>query len=60
MVESLEKDLLFENLDALKLGVKNLEKHVENVNKFNLPVVIALNEFITDTKAEKEYLLELG
>ncbi|MFM1524355.1 MULTISPECIES: formate--tetrahydrofolate ligase [Helcococcus] len=53
----LEKDLLFENLDALKLGVKNLEKHVENVNKFNLPVVIALNEFITDTKAEKEYLL---
>ena len=53
----LEKDLLSENLDALKLGVKNLEKHVENVNKFNLPVVIALNEFITDTKAEKEYLL---
>ncbi|MFM1539983.1 formate--tetrahydrofolate ligase [Helcococcus ovis] len=54
----LEKDLAQENLEALKIGIKNLEKHVENIRKFNLPIVIALNEFTTDTDREKEFLLK--
>lgn len=54
----LEKDLAQENLEALKIGIKNLEKHVENIMKFNLPIVIALNEFTTDTDREKEFLLK--
>lgn len=47
-----ESDLNFENLDALKTGLQNIEKHIENMNKFNLPVIIALNKFVTDTDAE--------
>ncbi|MFM1572074.1 formate--tetrahydrofolate ligase [Helcococcus ovis] len=54
----LEKDLAQENLEVLKIGIKNLEKHVENIRKFNLPIVIALNEFTTDTDREKEFLLK--
>ena len=45
-----------ENLDALKSGIANLGRHIDNLNKFNVPVVVALNEFITDSKAEKEYV----
>ncbi|MGL5278241.1 MAG: formate--tetrahydrofolate ligase [Cetobacterium sp.] len=41
-----------ENLNALKLGLANLDKHIENMKKFNLPVVVAINKFITDTDAE--------
>ena len=41
-----------ENLDALKLGLTNLDKHIENMKKFNLPVVVAINKFVTDTDAE--------
>ena len=41
-----------ENLDALKLGLANLDKHIENMKKFNLPVVVAINKFVTDTDAE--------
>ncbi|MGX7069063.1 formate--tetrahydrofolate ligase [Gemella bergeri] len=51
-----EKDLKEENLEALAKGVKNLEKHIENLHKFNLPVIIALNVFITDTVKELEFL----
>ncbi len=47
-----KKELSTENLDALKEGMKNLKVHVENVKKFGLPVVIALNKFSTDTDAE--------
>ncbi|WP_282926836.1 formate--tetrahydrofolate ligase [Helcococcus kunzii] len=47
-----ESDLNIENLGALKTGLENIEKHIENMNKFNLPVIIALNKFVTDTDAE--------
>lgn len=45
-----------ENLDALKKGIVNLEKHIENLQKFGVPVVVTLNKFVTDTKAELEYV----
>ncbi|MCW6679011.1 formate--tetrahydrofolate ligase [Anaerococcus sp. NML200574] len=53
-----EANLTEENLDALKEGVKNLEKHVENMRKYNLPVIVALNEFVTDTEAEIKFMEE--
>jgi len=43
-----------ENLKALEAGMENLEKHVENINKFNVPLVVAINRFPTDTEAELE------
>lgn len=43
-----------ENLEALEAGMENLEKHVENINKFNVPLVVAINRFPTDTEAELE------
>ncbi len=45
-------DLGAENLDAVSKGFANLEKHIENVGKFGVPVVVAINAFPTDTKAE--------
>ena len=45
-----------ENLDALKKGIVNLEKHIENLQLFGVPVVVTLNQFITDTEAEYEYI----
>ncbi len=51
-----EKDLKEENLEALAKGVKNLEKHIENLRKFNLPIVVALNVFVTDTEKELAFL----
>ena len=45
-----------ENLDALAKGIVNLEKHIENLQKFGVPVVVTLNQFITDTEAEYEYI----
>ena len=49
-------DLGTENLDALKTGIVNLEKHIENLQKFGVPVVVTLNSFVTDTKAETDYV----
>ena len=49
-------NLAEENLDALKKGIVNLEKHIENIQKYGVPVVVTLNSFITDTKAENEYI----
>lgn len=46
------KDLSVENLEALSKGLENLDKHIENMKKFNLPVVVAMNRFLTDTDAE--------
>ena len=46
------KDLGIENLEALSKGLENLDKHIENMQKFNLPVVVAMNRFLTDTEAE--------
>jgi formate--tetrahydrofolate ligase len=49
-------ELAKENLGALELGIVNLEKHIENLQKFGVPVVVSLNRFITDTEAELEYV----
>ena len=46
------KDLGIENLEALSKGLENLDKHIENMKKYNLPVVVAMNRFLTDTEAE--------
>ena len=51
-----KKDLNEENLDALKKGIVNLEKHIENVQKFGVPVIVTLNSFVTDTDAENEFI----
>lgn len=51
-------DLNEENLDALEKGIVNLEKHIENVQKFGVPCVVTLNKFITDTEAELRYVKE--
>lgn len=45
-----------ENIEALKRGLCNLEKHLETINTFNLPYVVAINKFLTDTDAEIEVL----
>ncbi len=45
-----------EDLEALKKGIVNLEKHIENIQKYGVPVVVTLNKFSTDTKAELEYV----
>ncbi len=47
-----KKDLNTENLEALKKGIVNLEKHIENLQKYGVPVVVTLNAFVTDTEAE--------
>ena len=49
-------ELSSENLDALKAGIVNLEKHIENLHKFGVPVVVTLNLFVTDTKAETDFV----
>ena len=51
-----KEQLSEENLDALKAGIVNLEKHIENLQKYNVPVVVTLNSFITDTKAETDFV----
>lgn len=45
-----------ENLEALKRGIVNLEKHIENIQKYHVPVVVTLNSFLTDTQAEYEFI----
>ena len=45
-----------ENLEALKKGIVNLEKHIENLHKFGVPVVVTLNHFVTDTEAELSFV----
>ncbi len=49
-------DLKEENLDALKKGIVNLGKHVVNMKKYGVPVIVAINSFFTDTEAEKQYV----
>lgn len=49
-------DLGAENLEALKSGIVNLEKHIENLQKYGVPVVVTLNSFVTDTKAETDFV----
>ena len=51
-----KNDLANENLEALKKGIVNLEKHIENIQKYGVPVVVTLNSFVTDTEAENEFI----
>ena len=51
-----KENLSTENLEALKKGFVNLEKHIENIQKFDVPVVVTLNHFVADTAAEVEYV----
>jgi formate--tetrahydrofolate ligase len=51
-------DLGSENVDAVTLGCENLAKHIENIEKFGVPVVVAINDFITDTKKEHEAIIK--
>lgn len=57
-------ELTTENVDALKKGIVNLKTHIENIRKFGVPVVVAINRFHTDTEAEiayiKEFCAEMG
>lgn len=53
-----KEDLGEENLEALKAGIANLEKHIENLKKYGVPVVVTLNTFLTDTQAELSYVKE--
>lgn len=49
-------NLAEENLEALAKGIVNLEKHIENIQKYDVPVVVTLNSFVTDTEAENAYI----
>lgn len=49
-------ELNTENLEALEKGIVNLEKHIENLQKYGVPVVVTLNSFITDTQKETEFI----
>lgn len=49
-------DLSAENTEALKKGIVNLEKHIENLQKYGVPVVVTLNSFVTDTDAETDFV----
>ena len=51
-----KEELGKENIDALKQGIVNLEKHIENIHKYNVPVVVTLNHFITDSEEEVEFV----
>lgn len=51
-------DLQEENVDALKKGIVNLKTHIENMKKYNVPVVVAINKFYTDTDAEIAFIKE--
>lgn len=54
------KELKEENLEALKKGLPNLQKHLENMRKYGVPVVVAINKFITDTDREVEEIKKFG
>lgn len=51
-----KEELSSENLDALKRGIVNLEKHIENIAKFDVPCVVTLNQFVSDTEAELDFV----
>lgn len=51
-----KSDLGEENLDALAKGIVNLEKHIENIQKYGVPVIVTLNSFVTDTEAENTFI----
>ena len=51
-------ELHLENLQALEKGIVNLEKHIENLHKYGVPVVVTLNRFMTDSQKELNYVKE--
>lgn len=51
-----KEDLSSENIDALSKGIVNLEKHIENLKQYGVPVVVTLNQFVTDTEAELDFI----
>ena len=51
-----KENLNTENLDALQKGIVNLEKHIENLQKYGVPVIVTLNSFVSDTQAETEFV----
>lgn len=53
-----KENLSMPNLDAVKKGFVNLEKHIENIKKYNLPIVVSLNEFTSDTNEEIDFVKE--
>ena len=53
-----KEDLGSENIDALTKGCKNLQKHIENIRKFGVPVVVAINDYVTDTKKEHAAIID--
>ena len=53
-----KEDLKKENVSALKEGMVNLRRHINNIRKFGLPVTVAVNHFITDTEDEMKTLLD--
>ena len=50
-------DLGAENVDAVTLGCKNLERHIENIGKFGVPVIVAINDYVTDTEKEHKAII---
>ncbi len=54
-----KEELAKENLEALREGMENLEKHIENMQKFNVPIIVAINAFPTDTKVELDLVEEI-
>ena len=50
------KELSEENVEALEKGIANLDKHIENMKKYNLPVIVAINRFVSDTEKELEFI----
>ena len=53
-----KEDLNTENIEALKKGIVNLDKHIENMQSFGVPVVVTLNGFVADTEAEQNFIKE--
>jgi len=53
-----KEDLGTENVDAVKKGCKNLERHIENIGKFGVPVVVAINDYVTDTTNEHAAIID--
>ena len=50
-------DLALENVDAVTMGCKNLERHIENIGKFGVPVIVAINDYMTDTEKEHDAII---
>ncbi|MDC0072442.1 formate--tetrahydrofolate ligase [Gammaproteobacteria bacterium] len=50
-------DLVLENVDAVTMGCKNLERHIENIGKFGVPVIVAINDYMTDTEKEHDAII---